>query len=430
MTTPILKTVRPEEMSKATTSVLSSETLATASAIIDDVRQTGWEGVRRRAIELGDCNDTDPLVLSRPDLHQAWMRISEQQRKVLQAVHARIRRFAEAQLHVIGDLEIEVPGGHAGHRFVPIERVGCYIPGGRFPLPSTALMTITTARVAGCSQVVAASPKPGEAVQAAAYLAGADGLLCVGGATAIAVLAYGSHRGNESTAVFDERCDLIVGPGNRWVTAAKKLVFGDVGIDMLAGPSELVVLTDDSADPALIAADLLAQAEHDSDARPILITTSAAVIAGTNEALREQLRDLPTAGTATESLAASFAVLCETWEEACACAEQLAPEHLELHCAGAHALRNRWGSAGCIFLGDQAAEVFGDYGIGPNHTLPTGGTARFSSGLSVLTFRRMTTWLAMHASPPVDLIQDTIALARWEGLDAHARAAERRLRQG
>ncbi|HMP80144.1 MAG TPA: histidinol dehydrogenase, partial [Pirellulaceae bacterium] len=267
---------------------------------------------------------------------------------------------------------------------------------------------------------------PGDLIQAAVYLAGGDALLCVGGAHAVAVLAYGATGEQDSHLMFETPCDLIVGPGNRWVTAAKKLVFGDVGIDMLAGPSELVVVADESADANVIASDLLAQAEHDTDATAMLVTTSSRLIDLTRVALERQLGDLPTAGTAREALRTSAAILCDNWEQAVAVVESFAPEHLELHGSVAVGLKNRFTRAGCVFVGPFAAEVFGDYGIGPNHTLPTNRTARFASGLSVLTFCRLMTWVEINEAPPSDLIRDTSELAHWEGLEAHARAALRR----
>jgi phosphoribosyl-ATP pyrophosphohydrolase/phosphoribosyl-AMP cyclohydrolase/histidinol dehydrogenase len=253
---------------------------------------------------------------------------------------------------------------------------------------------------------------------AAAHVANADALLCVGGAHAIAALAFGAGP--------VPACDVIVGPGNRWVTAAKQLVSGQVGIDMLAGPSELVVLADDSADPETVAADLLAQAEHDPDALPILVTTSDPLIDHVNEALRAQLAVLPTAETATAAVSEGFAVLCATLDEAVDVCDALAPEHLEVMTQDAEALQLRLRHYGGLFVGHGAAEVLGDYGAGPNHVLPTGGTARQTGGLSVFTFLRVRTWLRMHA--PAELARDAAALARLEGLEGHARSAERRLR--
>jgi phosphoribosyl-ATP pyrophosphohydrolase/phosphoribosyl-AMP cyclohydrolase/histidinol dehydrogenase len=281
-------------------------------------------------------------------------------------------------------------------------------------------MTAVTARAAGVGEVWVASPRPAQITLAAAAVAGADGLLAVGGAHAIAALAYGI--GGPPT------CDVVVGPGNRWVTAAKKVVAGDVGIDMLAGPSELVVLADASADPEVVAADLLAQAEHDPEALPVLVTTDAALADAVDHALRSQLEDLPTRDIAVAALGNGFAVVAGTLEEALAVCDRLAPEHLQVLTRDAEEVARRLAHYGGLFIGGASAEVFGDYGIGPNHTLPTGGVARFKGGLSVFDFLRIRTWLRMdHGADAAAAARDAAALARLEGLEAHARAAERRL---
>jgi phosphoribosyl-ATP pyrophosphohydrolase/phosphoribosyl-AMP cyclohydrolase/histidinol dehydrogenase len=268
-----------------------------------------------------------------------------------------------------------------------------------------------------------ASPRPAPATLAAAALAGADALLAAGGAHAIAALACGAGP--------VPACDAVVGPGNRWVTAAKQLVAGRVAIDMLAGPSELLVVADETADAGLVAADLLAQAEHDPDALPVLVTTSVALADRVEVELAAQLSTLPTAETARAALAQGFAVVVPTLDDAVAAADRLAPEHLQLAVREPEALAPRFAHYGALFVGERAAEVLGDYGIGPNHTLPTGGTARFAGGLSVFTFLRVRTWLAVGgpgAGPEFhEAVADAVALARIEGLEAHARAAERRL---
>jgi phosphoribosyl-ATP pyrophosphohydrolase/phosphoribosyl-AMP cyclohydrolase/histidinol dehydrogenase len=230
-----------------------------------------------------------------------------------------------------------------------------------------------------------------------------------------------------TTAPAIPRCDVIVGPGNRWVTAAKQLVAGQVGIDLLAGPSELVVLADADADPAVIAADLLAQAEHDPDARPILVTPSVALADAVDAALSDQLSELPTAAIAFEAVRNGFCVLVRDLAEGCAVCDRLAPEHLEVLTADADAVASRLRHYGGLFVGAASAEVLGDYGVGPNHVLPTGTAARFSGGLSVLHFLRVRTWLRLEAGPDLAAVAaDAAALARLEGLEGHARSAERR----
>ena len=354
-------------------------------------------------------------MLGRPELERALAALPSDQRELLERTAGRIRRFAEAQREALVDLRVPVPGGAAGHTVAPIERVGAYAPGGRFPLPSTVLMTAVTARVAGSELVWVASPRPAPATLAAAALAGADGLLAVGGAQAVAALAFGTV----SPAV-----DLVVGPGNRWVTAAKKHLSGEVAIDMLAGPSELVVIADAAADPRLVAADLLAQAEHDPDALPVLLTTCSELAEAVEEELARQLADLPTADTARAALAGGCAVVCADLDEAARASDALAPEHLALAVTDPRALAQELRHYGSLFLGARSAEAFGDYGAGPNHVLPTGGGARTTGGLSVLSFLRVRTWLELER--PGELAADAAALGRLEGLHAHARSAELR----
>jgi phosphoribosyl-ATP pyrophosphohydrolase/phosphoribosyl-AMP cyclohydrolase/histidinol dehydrogenase len=299
---------------------------------------------------------------------------------------------------------------------VPIERAGCYAPGGRFPLPSSVLMAVVTARAAGVAEVWVASPRPAQVTLAAAFVAGADALLAVGGAQAIGALAFGA---GEVPA-----CDAIVGPGNRWVTAAKQRVAGHVAIDMLAGPSELVVLSDDTGDPVLIAADLLAQAEHDTDALPVLVSLDPTLPERVRVELAKQIETLPTAETARAALIQGFAVIEPDLERAVAIVDTLAPEHLQILLADPGLAADRVRHAGALFLGPKSAEVLGDYGAGPNHVLPTSRGARSRAGLSVFTFLRIRTW--MELSDPAEVARDAAALARLEGLEAHARAADLR----
>jgi len=400
---------------------VDADAYAFAARIVGDVRRRGRDALVEHAERLGDVGSGEPLVLGRDALEAALGRIPEETRALLERAAARIARFAEAQRRALGELTVPVEGGEAGHIVAPIERAGCYVPGGRFPLPSTALMTAVTARAAGVREVWVASPHPSDIVLAAAAVAGADAVLAAGGAQAIAALAYGA---GEVPA-----CDAVVGPGNRWVTAAKKAVAGDVSIDALAGPSELVVLADGSADPALVAADLLAQAEHDPDALPVLVCLDDAFLEDVDAELARQLADLPTAITARAALSNGFAVRAAGLDDAVRICNDLAPEHLELCTRDPNALVPRLRHYGALFVGQGAAEVLGDYGAGPNHVLPTGRTARWTGGLSVLTFLRVRTWLRIDvpsAAEPV--VRDAATLARLEGLEAHARAAEARRR--
>ena len=412
-----LRRLRPDDVAPMRRDPVDAAALAAAAPIVDDVRARGAAAVRAHAERLGDLVPAAPMVVPRDGLARALAGIDAATRALLERTAARIRAFAEAQRAALREIDVAVPGGRAGHAVAPVAAAGCYAPGGRYPLPSSVLMTAVTARVAGVETVWVASPRPAPVTLAAAAVAGADGLLAVGGAQAIAALAFGADP--------VPPCDAVVGPGNRYVTAAKQLVSSRVAIDMLAGPSELVVLADASADAATVAADLLAQAEHDPEALPVLVSLDAALLDAVDAELDRQLATLPTAATAAAAITHGFAVVAPDLETACALCDRLAPEHLQVMVADPGAAAARLHHYGALFLGAGSAEVLGDYGAGPNHVLPTGGTARHTGGLSVLTFLRVRTWLRVDA--PAALAADAAALARLEGLEAHARAAERRV---
>ncbi|MFV2038828.1 MAG: histidinol dehydrogenase [Acidimicrobiales bacterium] len=406
-----------EDLKTARRQPVAPETLREAADIVEDVRDGGEPALREHSERHGDLEAGADIVVDRERLKDALVSLPPGPRQLLERVAARIRSFAEAQRSCLGDLDHDVPGGRAGHRWVPVRSAGAYAPGGRHPLPSSVLMTVVPARVAGVDTVWVASPRPTPITLAAAALAGADGLLAVGGAQAIAALAFGT---------VSPACDLVVGPGNRWVTAAKKHLYGEIGIDGLNGPSEVLVIADNHADPELVAADLLAQAEHDADAVPGLISTSEKLADDVEHAIGRQLSDLPTATTAAEALRNGFCIIVGSLPQAATAAELMAPEHLALHVDDASDLAANLRSYGSVFIGQGSAETFADYGLGPNHVLPTGGTARFQSGLSVSTFLRSPTWSRLD--DPAEIIADTALLARLEGLEAHARAAELRSR--
>lgn len=415
----VLRRLDPADVAVARVEPVDPDTLAAAREIVDRVAAEGEAALLEYRARLDPS--TGPLVHDRAALGRAFERLPQDTQALLERVAGRIRRFAEAQRACLSALDMAVPGGAAGHDVAPVEAAGCYAPGGRFPLPSSVLMTAVTARAAGVEAVWVASPRDDDLMLGAAFVAGADAFLAAGGAHAIAALAFGAGP--------VPRVDVIVGPGNRWVTAAKQLVSGIVGIDMLAGPSELVVLADAAADPETVAADLLAQAEHDPDARPFLVTDSAALAAAVDEALAAQLADLPTAETAAAALTRGGAVVCRDMDAAIDVVDRLAPEHLELLVADAPAVARRVRHYGGLFVGAGAAEVLGDYGVGPNHVLPTGATARYTGGLSVLDFLRVRTWLRVDDLDAAQgVVADAIALADLEGLAGHARSAARRQR--
>lgn len=410
-----LQRVDPDQVIGERRSPIDAVTLNGAAAIVEDVRLRGEVAVREYSVRFKDLSPTDAIVLDRDDLDAALEAISPSIRDLLERVGGRIEAFSREQRSCLLDLNTTVDGGRAGHRWMPVDTAGAYAPGGRYPLPSSVLMTVIPARVAGVAQVWVASPRPTVVTLAAAAVSGADGILAIGGAQAIAALAFG---------VFSPPSDTVVGPGNRWVTAAKKHLSGEIGIDGLAGPSEIVVVADGTAAPRLVAADLLAQAEHDPDAQPILIAEAPSVVEEVEVMLAEQLATLPTADIAESALESGFVVVVENRDEAVALCNGIAPEHLALHVEDPFAMAELLSSYGSLFVGSDSAEVFADYGAGPNHVLPTDGGARFQSGLSVMTFLRAPTWLALE--DPGEIAADAALLARLEGLEAHARAADLR----
>ncbi len=411
-----LKRVDADQMIEESRFVVDATTLAGAAAIVEDVRLRGEAAVREHSQRFGDLSPDDPIILERRHLDAALAEVGPSVRGLLERVAGRIETFSREQRSCLVDLDTPVLGGRAGHRWLPVTTAGAYAPGGRYPLPSSVLMTVIPARVAGVDQVWVASPRPTSVTLAAAAIAGADGLLAIGGAQAIAALAFG---------VFGPPSHVVVGPGNRWVTAAKKHLYGEIGIDGLAGPSEIAVVADATADPRLVAADLLAQAEHDPEALPILVTDVPGLIPEVERILSTELDTLPTAAIAGPALDGGYAVAVSDMDEAVGLCDRIAPEHLALHVEDPDAIAGLFTSYGSLFVGEGSAEVFADYGAGPNHVLPTDGGARFQSGLSVMTFLKAPTWLMLD--DPAATAEDAARLARLEGLEAHARAAELRM---
>ncbi len=422
MSRGILPRISAEEFTLKRRDPIPAEALNTARHIVEDVRRHGEQALRRYAERFGEIEPGAPLYIDKSGLEAAFRSLSDVERAHLKRAAERIRQFAINQRAALADIEVPVPGGMAGHTAVPVARAGCYAPGGRYPLISSVLMTAVTASVAGVTEIWVASPRPGPLLLAAAALAEADGVLVAGGAHAIAALAFGCGRVGP--------CDAVVGPGNRYVTAAKQLVCGYTAIDMLAGPSELLVVADQTTNPAVVAADLLAQAEHDPEAVPLLVSLDAALVDEVESEVERQLETLTTAETACEALGNGGVMLVADLDEAVRIADRIAPEHLQLSIGCAQDVASQFTNYGAIFVGENSAVVFGDYGAGPNHVLPTGGTARFQGGLSVLNFLRVRTWLRLDdqlASTPI--CEDAAWFGRIEGLEGHARAAELRLPQ-
>ena len=375
-------------------------------------RYDGWTPRDAAALRVTE-REVDAAVASVPAALMA----------ALDLAATRIEAFHRAQRPA--DLTLPDPAGLTmGVRWGPVDAAGLYVPGGKAAYPSSVLMNAIPARVAGVPRVVIAVPTPGgednPLVLAAARRAGVAEIWRVGGAQAVAALAWG-------TASI-RPVDKVTGPGNAYVAEAKRQVFGRVGIDSIAGPSEVVVLADAAQDPARVAMDLLAQAEHDEAAQAILLTDSAALADAVAAAVADALRGLPRAAIAGESWRRHGAiVLVRDWEEGAALTDRLAPEHLQVMAADPAALFARVRHAGAAFLGPWCPEALGDYVAGPNHVLPTGRTARFASGLSVYDFLKRTTWIAAEERGLRAIGPAAVALARAEGLEAHARSIADRL---
>jgi phosphoribosyl-ATP pyrophosphohydrolase/phosphoribosyl-AMP cyclohydrolase/histidinol dehydrogenase len=421
---PKLKIVSPSEVKSMTFDPVDPTARTQAAEILKTVKEKGMDGLIETAVRLKDIEKpTSKIFYDKADLEEAFNAIDEDAKGVLMRTASRIKHFADAQRSSVVECTTKIPGGQAGHTVAPVKVAGCYAPGGRYPLPSSVLMTAITARSAGVETVYVSSPRPAPATLAAAHVAGADGLLAIGGAQAIGTMAYGVGP--------VAPCDVIVGPGNKWVTAAKSLVSGICGIDMLAGPSEVLIIADKSCNVDTVAADLLAQAEHDTEARPILVCTSQSIADDVNNSVQSRLADLPTGDTAKFAVEKGFACVCEDIETAVAVSDSIGPEHLEIHTENSEGVSKMCTNYGGIFIGHVSAEVLGDYGAGPNHVLPTSGTSRYTGGLSVFTFLRIRTWMNItQQNEAQDMVADCVSLARMEGLEGHARAAECRLTNG
>jgi histidinol dehydrogenase len=389
---------------------------AVASQIVGDVRRRGNAALFAWTERLDNLRLTPKKLWVRaPERRAAAQAISRELRSALQHAARNIRRVAQAQLPRPWRLEVE-PGVRVGQRVTPIETIGCYIPGGRFSLVSTLLMTAIPAQVAGVGRIVVVCPHPNAALLAAAEMLGLKEIAHIGGAQAIAALAYGTRS--------VPRVDKIFGPGNRYVTAAKRLVSADCAIDLLAGPTELLIVAA-AGKPEYIAADLLAQAEHDPDAVALLVTTSRKLAAAVRNAVAEQLGLLPSTNPAKRSLSEKGAILLAADSGAAVrFANRFAPEHLSVP-DGQGYLVNRLNAAGSsVFVGPWSAQSIGDYASGTNHVLPTGGGARIRGGLSTADFVRCTSLQQVSAAGLRNLRPVVAALADAEGLIAHRHAVE------
>jgi len=396
---------------------------AVVRSIIAEVRARGDAAVLEYAqrFDKVSARSLAELEIPRERLSQAAGRVPRQQLEALKTAHQRIRAFHEKQLQ--GSWEYTEPDGtRLGQRVTPLARVGLYVPGGKAAYPSSVLMNAVPAKVAGVRNLVMVSPNPDPLVLAAAEMAGVDRVVAIGGAQAVAALAYG-------TASLP-RVDKIVGPGNVYVAEAKRQVFGQVGIDMLAGPSEILVIGDGSTPAEWVAMDLFSQAEHDESAQAMLLSPDVRYLNAVQSAIERLLPAMPRRDTIAASLGARGALIeTRDLDEACALANRIAPEHLEISVQDPESWLPKIANAGAIFLGRWSSEAIGDYCAGPNHVLPTAGSARFSSPLGVYDFQKRSSIIAVSETSAVTLGNIAAVLAAGEGLQAHARSAEMRFKK-
>jgi len=397
-----------------------------AAEMLAAIESRGEEAVREYAATLDGW--TGDIVVPRDAIERRTRDIPERVRRDIEYATERVRRFADAQRASIHEFATEIqPGLIAGQRLVPVNVAGCYVPTGRYAHIASAYMSIATAKAAGVPNVIACStPYRGEGIHPlvlyAMKVAGADVVMTLGGVQAIAALAYGLFTGKPA--------DIVVGPGNKFVAEAKRILFGKVGIDVFAGPSEIAIIADDTADPALVASDLVGQAEHGHESPAWLFTTSRTLADDVIRRVPALIERLPP--TARDAAGAAWrdygeVIVGSSPEEVAACSDRHAPEHLEVHARDLDGWLARLTCYGSLFLGEETTVAFGDKTSGPNHILPTMGAARYSGGLSVHKFMKPLTWQRMTRDAARDIAQVTARISRLEGMEAHARTADDRL---
>ena len=399
---------------------------ATVQEILDAIEAGGEAKAREYAANL-DKWDGD-IVVSPDALKHAADKVPEQLKDDIRFSHDQVRRFAEAQRDALGDAEIELlPGLTAGHRNIPMKAAGCYVPGGRYSHVASAIMSVTTAKVAGVDQVIACSPpRPGAGVNPAILytldLCGADTVLALGGVQGIAAMAFGLFGCLPA--------DILVGPGNQYVAEAKRILYGRVGIDMFAGPSEVMVIADGTADPEIVAWDLVGQAEHGYNSPAWLIALDRGLAEKVADITPKFIAELPELNRVNAEAAwrdYGEIIVVDTRDEAAQVSDDYASEHLEVHCADLDWWLQTLRNYGSLFLGEETTVAFGDKTSGPNHILPTKGAARYTGGLSVGKFMKTVTWQRMTREANRDIAQVTARISRLEGMEGHARTGDVRL---
>ncbi|AVG43237.1 histidinol dehydrogenase [Achromobacter insolitus] len=397
-----------------------------AAEMLANIKSGGEAAVRDYARRL-DKWEGD-IIVGAAEIERRTASIPDGIKRDIEFAASQVRKFAQAQMASVREFELELaPGLVAGQRLIPVNVAGCYVPTGRYAHIASAYMSIATAKAAGVPTVIACStPYRGEGIHPqvlyAMQVAGADAVMTLGGVQAIAAMAYGLFTGKPA--------DIIVGPGNKFVAEAKRMLFGSVGIDVFAGPSEVCIIADASADPAIVASDLVGQAEHGHESPAWLIATDRALAEAVLARVPELIAALPP--TARDAAGAAWrdygeVVLCDTREEAVEVSDRYASEHLEVHCEDLDWWFRRLTCYGSLFLGEETTVAFGDKASGTNHILPTKGAARYSGGLSVHKFIKTVTWQRMTRQASRDTAQVTARISRLEGMEAHARTADDRL---
>jgi sulfopropanediol 3-dehydrogenase len=409
-----------------TTAGDSGNVTETVQGILNEIEK-GGEAAAKKIAEKFD-RYTGNLVVTPEEIEAASNKLSDRLKDDIRFAHDNVRKFAEAQKQTLGDIEVTIlPGLIAGQKTIPCQTAGCYVPGGRYSHVASAIMTVTTAKVAGCSHIAVCSPpRPGVGIHPAivytADLCGADTILAMGGVQGVAAMAYG---------LFGlPAADILVGPGNQFVAEAKRILFGRVGIDMFAGPTDSLILADKDADAEIIAADLVGQAEHGYNSPVWLVTDNAAVAEKVLAAVPRLISKLPDLNRENAEAAwrdYAEVILCGDREEMAATADEYAPEHLSVQAADLDWWLGRLRCYGSLFLGEQTTVAFGDKASGTNHVLPTSGAARYTGGLSVHKFMKIVTWQRATAQGARPVAEATARISRLEGMEGHARTADIRL---
>ncbi|MBF0279477.1 MAG: histidinol dehydrogenase [SAR324 cluster bacterium] len=417
-----------EYLKKAIKSPVTGEddTQEVVKRMLSEIEAEGEERVRHYAKTLDHW--TGSIVVTKEEIEDAGKRLSQSAKDDIQFAYDRIRRFAEAQLGSLSEFEIELsPGLFTGQRLIPVNTAGCYIPGGRYAHIASAVMSVSTAKVAGVKNVIACSPTRGDegvhpSILYTANLAGVDTILALGGVHGIAALAFGLFTGHPA--------DILVGPGNRFVSEAKRILYGRVGIDLFAGPTEIAIIADETADPEIVASDLAGQAEHGPDSPAWLISTSRQLAEKVIARVPHHISHLGEPNrTAAKSAWQEYGevVLVENREEAVLQSDFYAPEHLEVQAADLDWWLKHLSNYGSLFLGEETTVTYGDKCSGPNHILPTKGAGRYTGGLSVAKFIKTVTWQRMTRDANRDVAAVSARISRAEGMEGHARSGDIRL---